>query len=142
MKFRTFLMTTSLLLGGLAWAGPNDAHHKPMHGGVVNTVKDIDYELVAKSSLIQLYLRDHGKAVDVDTIKEELLWQMKSIMMFRLDFLRAVCSLEQLAVFGDQVSKLASCSFRAISRELDPLELRSDSVQGFESLHLVIVPIL
>ena len=61
MKFRTFLMTTSLLLGGLAWAGPNDAHHKPMHGGVVNTVKDIDYELVAQSSLIQLQLvKVHG----------------------------------------------------------------------------------
>jgi hypothetical protein len=65
MKFLTFLMTTSLLLGGLAWAGPNDAHHKPLHGGVLKTVKDIDYELVAKPAAIQLYLRDHGKPVDV-----------------------------------------------------------------------------
>ena len=84
----------------------------------------------------------HGKAVDVDTIKEELLWQMKCIMVFRFDFPRAVCLLEQLAMFGDQISKLASCSFRATARELDPLELRSDSVQGFERLNLVIVPIL
>ena len=30
MKFRTFLITSSLLLSGLAWAGPNDADHKPM----------------------------------------------------------------------------------------------------------------
>lgn len=29
----------------------------------------------------------HSKAVDVDTILEELLWQVKSIMMFQLDFL-------------------------------------------------------
>ena len=37
MKFRTFLITSSLLLSGLAWAGPNDADHKPMHGGVLTT---------------------------------------------------------------------------------------------------------
>ena len=72
MKFRTFLMTTSLLLGGLAWAGPNDAHHKPMHGGVVNTVKDIDYELVASPTPLRLYVRDHGKAVDVSKASAKL----------------------------------------------------------------------
>ena len=38
---------------------------KPMHGGVVVEVKDIDYELVAKADLLQLYLRDHSKPVDV-----------------------------------------------------------------------------
>ena len=72
MKFRTFLMTTSLLLGGLAWAGPNDAHHKPMHGGVVNTVKDIDYELVASPTALRLYVRDHGKAIDVSKASAKL----------------------------------------------------------------------
>ena len=65
MKFRTFLITSSLLLSGLAWAGPNDADHKPMHGGVLTTVKDIDYELVANPTTLRLYVRDHGKAVDV-----------------------------------------------------------------------------
>ena len=72
MKFRTFLMTTSLLLGGLAWAGPNDAHHKPLNGGVVNTVKDIDYELVASPTALRLYVRDHGKAVDVSKASAKL----------------------------------------------------------------------
>lgn len=72
MKFRTFLMTSSLLLGGLAWAGPNDAHHKPLHGGVLKTVKDIDYELVASPTALRLYVRDHGKPVDMSKASAKL----------------------------------------------------------------------
>ncbi len=72
MKFRTFLITSSLLLNGLAWAGPNDADHKPMHGGVLTTVKDIDYELVANPTTLRLYVRDHGKAVDVSKASAKL----------------------------------------------------------------------
>lgn len=72
MKFRTFLITCSLLLSGLAWAGPNDADHKPMHGGVLTTVKDIDYELVANPTTLRLYVRDHGKAVDVSKASAKL----------------------------------------------------------------------
>jgi len=72
MKFSTFLITSSLLLSGLAWAGPNDADHKPMHGGVLTTVKDIDYELVANPTTLRLYLRDHGKAVDVSKASAKL----------------------------------------------------------------------
>jgi hypothetical protein len=53
MKFRIFLITSSLLLSGLAWAGPNEADHKPMHGGVLTTVKDIDYELVANPTTLR-----------------------------------------------------------------------------------------
>ena len=72
MKFRTFLITSSLLLSGLAWAGPNDADHKPMHGGVLTTVKDIDYELIANPTTLRLYVRDHGKAVDVSKASAKL----------------------------------------------------------------------
>jgi len=72
MKFRTFLITSSLLLSGFAWAGPNDAYHKPLHGGVLNTVKDIDYELVVSSTALRLYVRDHGKAVDVSKASAKL----------------------------------------------------------------------
>ncbi len=50
--------------GGAAHAG--GAHdHSPQHGGVVVEVKDMDYELVAKANVVQLYLRDHGKKVDL-----------------------------------------------------------------------------
>ena len=75
MKFHTLLITSSLFLSGLAWAGPHDADHKPMQGGVLSTVKDVDYELVAKSDVLQLYVRDHGKPVDVSktTAKVTLL---------------------------------------------------------------------
>ena len=72
MKFRTFLITSSLLLSGLCWAGPNDGDHKPMHGGILTTVKDIDYELVAKTTTLRLYVRDHGKAVDVSKASAKL----------------------------------------------------------------------
>jgi hypothetical protein len=75
MKFHTLLITSSLFLSGLAWAGPHDAAHKPMQGGVLSTVKDVDYELVAKPDVLQLYVRDHGKPVDVSktTAKVTLL---------------------------------------------------------------------
>jgi hypothetical protein len=72
MKFRIFLITCSLLLSGLAWAGPNDADHKPMHGGVLTTVKDMDYELVANPTMLRLYVRDHGKAVNVSKASAKL----------------------------------------------------------------------
>ena len=72
MKLRTFLITSSLVLAGFAWAGPNDADHKPMHGGVLSTVKDIDYELVANPTTLRLYARDHGKAVDVSKASAKL----------------------------------------------------------------------
>ena len=75
MKFHTLLITSSLFLSGLAWAGPHDADNKSMQGGVLSTVKDVDYELVAKSDVLQLYVRDHGKPVDVSktTAKVTLL---------------------------------------------------------------------
>lgn len=61
-------LTLPLVMTGPALAGGKHGHaheHKPLHGGVVVEVKDIDYELVAKPELIQLHLRDHGKATDV-----------------------------------------------------------------------------
>ncbi len=75
MKLQTLLIASSLALGSLAWAGPNDGTHKPMQGGVLATVKDVDYELVAKPDVLQLFVRDHGKPVDVSkaTAKVTLL---------------------------------------------------------------------
>ena len=69
MKLHTLIATVTLALAGTAHAAgdkPSAAHsHKPLHGGVVVEGKDIDFELVAKPATIQLYLRDHGKAVDL-----------------------------------------------------------------------------
>jgi len=45
--------------------GGEHAHDaKPVYGGVVSVVKDVNYELVAKSDSITLYVTDHGKPVD------------------------------------------------------------------------------
>ena len=54
--------------GAARAAGDAHAHahdHQPLHGGVVVEVKDMDYELVAQPGSLQLYLRDHGKPVDL-----------------------------------------------------------------------------
>ena len=69
MKLHALIATLSLAFAGATHAA-GDKHdhaheHKPLHGGVVVEVKDMDYELVAKPTVIQLYLRDHGKPADV-----------------------------------------------------------------------------
>lgn len=69
MKKQALLASIALALAVPASAAGekhDHAHeHKPMHGGVVVEVKDMDYELVARPTTIQLFLRDHGKAADV-----------------------------------------------------------------------------
>ena len=76
MKTRSLLAMLALTLAGAAFAA-GDKHdhaheHKPLHGGVVVEVKDIDYELVAKPTVIQLHLRDHGKPADVSKATAKL----------------------------------------------------------------------
>lgn len=46
--------------------------HGPKHGGVFVEVRDIDYELVAKPDLIQLYVSDHGKTVNLNGASAKL----------------------------------------------------------------------
>jgi len=75
MKFPQLIAALALATTGAAFAADNHAHgheHKPLHGGLVVEVKDMDYELVAKPDLLQLHLRDHGKAVDVSKAAAKL----------------------------------------------------------------------
>lgn len=74
MNAMTFRATIIITMVSAAFASSalsaDDKHkhgheHKPLHGGVVVEVKDMDYELVAKPSVVRLFVRDHGKAVDV-----------------------------------------------------------------------------
>lgn len=68
MKFPQLMAALALATTGTTFAADNHAHgheHKPLYGGLVVEVKDMDYELVAKPELLQLHLSDHGKAVDV-----------------------------------------------------------------------------
>lgn len=66
MKFVQLIATLALAASAAAFAADGHSHDpKPLHGGVVVEVKDIEYELVARPDSVQLHLRDHGKAVDV-----------------------------------------------------------------------------
>lgn len=48
---------------GLAAANPAQAHGaKPKHGGVVQSVNDVTYELVSKDGKAVIYVDDHGTA--------------------------------------------------------------------------------
>ena len=74
MKLQSIVAAFALSVASTVFAaGAHD--HKPLHGGVVAEVKDVDYELVAKPSTIQIFVRDHGKPVDVSkaTAKVTLL---------------------------------------------------------------------
>ncbi len=72
MKTQAFLASITLALAGSALAAGDKHDHKPLHGGVVVEVKDMDYELVAKPTVIQLHLRDHGKAADLSKASAKL----------------------------------------------------------------------
>lgn len=69
MKVKNLFAVTLISAVGIfsqsAMAHGDKHSHDPKHGGVVIEVKDVDYELVAKPELIQLYLRDHGKPADI-----------------------------------------------------------------------------
>ncbi len=75
MKMKALMIAATLGLSGLAYATGDHGHsheHKPMHGGIVSEVKEVEYELVAKPDAIRLYLRDHGKPVDVSKAQAKL----------------------------------------------------------------------
>ena len=75
MKTQALLAAIALALANSTYAARDKHDHKPLHGGVVAEVKDMDVELVAKPSAIQLYLRGHGKLPDLSkaTAKVTLL---------------------------------------------------------------------
>lgn len=73
MKLHSILAVGALALSSAAFAsGDHDHAHTPKHGGVVFETRQLDQELVAKSGVIQLYLTDHGKAVDVSKASAKL----------------------------------------------------------------------
>lgn len=66
-----FIAALALAFAGASFAaGEHD--HKPLHGGVVAETKAADMELVAKPDALQLYLRDHGKPLDVSKASAKL----------------------------------------------------------------------
>jgi len=76
MNTQALVASITLALAGSAFAAGDHHHaadnHKPMHGGVVTPTKLMDFELVAKPTVIQLHLRDHGKPMDASQAKGKL----------------------------------------------------------------------
>ena len=73
MKLVQLIAALALAATGAAFAAEDHGHEtKPLQGGVVVMVKDIEYELVAKPDTLQLHLRDHGKPVDVSKASAKL----------------------------------------------------------------------
>ncbi len=73
MKLTHLIAALTLTATGAAFAADGHSHDfKPLHGGVVVEVKDVEYELVAKPDSLQLFLRDHGKPVDVSKASAKL----------------------------------------------------------------------
>lgn len=76
MKLTQLLSVLVLSTAGASFAADKHNHgheHKPLHGGVVVEVKDMDYELIAKPDILQLYLRDHGKPADISKSSAKLI---------------------------------------------------------------------
>lgn len=68
MKLISTTFALMLMASGVVFVADKHDHgheDKPLHGGLVTEIKDMDYELVAKPDVLQLYVRDHGKPVDV-----------------------------------------------------------------------------
>ena len=55
-------------IGGTAFA-KNEHDHAAKHGGITVGSKALDFEIVAKPDLIQVYVLDHGKAVKLEGAK-------------------------------------------------------------------------
>ncbi len=73
MTTKQLLAALALALCAPAFAAGNHAHeHKPLHGGIVTEVADIDYELVAQPDTLTLHLRDHGKPFALDGASAKL----------------------------------------------------------------------
>jgi hypothetical protein len=75
MKPIHFLFALTIGLSGSVFAagGHDHAHeHAALHGGTVVEAKDMDFELVARPDSLHLYVRDHGKPVDVTQTSAKL----------------------------------------------------------------------
>lgn len=72
MKSVTALIFAALLAAGNVSRAADPDDHKPRHGGIVAEVRHIDYELVVNADTVQLYVRDHGKSLDISKASAKL----------------------------------------------------------------------
>jgi len=65
---KVLISVLAIALSGATFAAEKSAHahnDKPLHGGQVVEVNDMDFELVSTAEAIALYVRDHGKPVSL-----------------------------------------------------------------------------
>lgn len=67
MKLTTIIISTIVALGSAVAFAKDD--HTAKHGGIFVETKALDFEIVAKPDLIQVYVGDHGKPVKLDGAK-------------------------------------------------------------------------
>jgi hypothetical protein len=75
MKLIHFFAATTIALSSATFAGSGHDHaheHKGLQGGVVVEANHLDFELLAKSDAIKLYVRDHDKPMSVKDASAKL----------------------------------------------------------------------
>ncbi len=65
-KISRLLVAASMALGFASVYAGGAHDHTPKFGGIVVEAKDMDYEIVAKPDLLQIYVSDHGKPLKMD----------------------------------------------------------------------------
>jgi len=66
----TILAALSIALFSFAASAHSDS--KPKHGGIMKEVNEIQYEIVAKSDQITIYVFDHGKKIALNDASGKL----------------------------------------------------------------------
>lgn len=66
MTTRTIVLSALLAFSGALFAAGD---HTAKHGGIFVETKALDFEVVAKPDLMQVYVSDHGKPVKLDGAK-------------------------------------------------------------------------
>ncbi len=72
MKLKTFAFAALLTVSSGFVAVHAGGDHSAKHGGIVVATKTLDFEIVAKPDLIQIYVDEHGKALKLDGGKARL----------------------------------------------------------------------
>lgn len=72
MKLSHLFATLALVAAGAVFAAGSHDDHTPQHGGIMVGGKTMDFELVAKPDVLQLYLSDHGKPMDASKATAKL----------------------------------------------------------------------
>ncbi len=72
MKLKTLALAALLTVSAGFVAVHAEGDHSARHGGIFVATKTLDFEIVAKPDLIQIYVNEHGKAAKLDGGKAKL----------------------------------------------------------------------